>query len=521
MAIEQPEYVVERYLRRLGEARPEPTTLGFYAAIDAMRAGGPVRGQPRGSRARRPAVEHQADRQRELLRRWPSSRRWATCSPTSTPRATPGHRFYAGCDNVDAIESHGAELARDAVRRRARLPAAALGHRRQPGRVPGDPRHARRETGCSSGSASRTSRRCRTSSSGTLRARAATTSGCSAWTTTRAATSPTATGFNISARLFDARSYTRRPRDRPARPRRGARAAARGPAADPARRLQRVPAQDRLRADAGDRRRGRRHVHGRHGALRGPRRRQGVHRRLRPGAARARRHDHHPQDPARPARRDRAVRATEYADAVDKGCPAGARRPAAARHGGQGGGAAGGRRSPTFADYAARIVDNAPRAGRRRCSGTARASRRAARTTTSCSSTSPRRSGSPAARPRSALRAVGMTLNRNSLPFDVNGPWYTSGLRLGTPALTTLGMGAAEIEEIAEVMTNVLRATTPVASTASRARRSTTPSRRPRPRPGRGSRRCARSSRSTPRSTSRLSTLRRDPPRNTRVTRRS
>ena len=32
----------------------------------------------------------------------------------------------------------------------------------------------------------------------------------------------------------------------------------------------------------------------------------------------------------------------------------------------------------------------------------------------------------------SALRTVGMTLNRNSLPFDVNGPWYTSGLRLGT-----------------------------------------------------------------------------------------
>jgi glycine hydroxymethyltransferase len=62
----------------------------------------------------------------------------------------------------------------------------------------------------------------------------------------------------------------------------------------------------------------------------------------------------------------------------------------------------------------------------------------------------------------SALRTAGMTLNRNSLPFDANGPWYTSGLRLGTPAVTTLGMGAAEIEEIAEVITNVLRATTPV-----------------------------------------------------------
>ena len=38
MAIEQPEYAVERYLKRLGDGRPEPTTLGFYAAVDAMRA---------------------------------------------------------------------------------------------------------------------------------------------------------------------------------------------------------------------------------------------------------------------------------------------------------------------------------------------------------------------------------------------------------------------------------------------------------------------------------------------------
>ncbi len=44
----------------------------------------------------------------------------------------------------------------------------------------------------------------------------------------------------------------------------------------------------------------------------------------------------------------------------------------------------------------------------------------------------------------SAMRECGITLNRNSLPFDPNGPWYTSGLRIGTPAVTTLGMGPAE-----------------------------------------------------------------------------
>ena len=61
----------------------------------------------------------------------------------------------------------------------------------------------------------------------------------------------------------------------------------------------------------------------------------------------------------------------------------------------------------------------------------------------------------------SALRDCGITLNRNSLPFDVNGPWYTSGLRIGTPAITTLGMGEAEMREIAGIIKLVLANTTP------------------------------------------------------------
>jgi glycine hydroxymethyltransferase len=56
----------------------------------------------------------------------------------------------------------------------------------------------------------------------------------------------------------------------------------------------------------------------------------------------------------------------------------------------------------------------------------------------------------------SALRECAITLNRNALPFDPNGPWYTSGLRLGTPAATTLGMGAEEMREIARVVKLVL-----------------------------------------------------------------
>lgn len=59
----------------------------------------------------------------------------------------------------------------------------------------------------------------------------------------------------------------------------------------------------------------------------------------------------------------------------------------------------------------------------------------------------------------SAVRRSGITLNRNSLPFDPNGPWYTSGLRLGTPAVTTLGMGAPEMREIARVLKLILAST--------------------------------------------------------------
>ena len=62
----------------------------------------------------------------------------------------------------------------------------------------------------------------------------------------------------------------------------------------------------------------------------------------------------------------------------------------------------------------------------------------------------------------SALRQCRFTLNRNSLPDDVNGPWYTSGLRIGTPAVTTLGMGKDDMKEIAAIAKSVLAATRPV-----------------------------------------------------------
>lgn len=59
----------------------------------------------------------------------------------------------------------------------------------------------------------------------------------------------------------------------------------------------------------------------------------------------------------------------------------------------------------------------------------------------------------------SAMRGAGITLNRNVIPNDPNGAWYTSGLRLGTPALTSLGMGEAEMKRIANTVHDVLSAT--------------------------------------------------------------
>jgi glycine hydroxymethyltransferase len=46
--------------------------------------------------------------------------------------------------------------------------------------------------------------------------------------------------------------------------------------------------------------------------------------------------------------------------------------------------------------------------------------------------------------------------NRNAIPADPNGAWYTSGVRIGTPALTTRGLGTAEMDEIAGLMHTVL-----------------------------------------------------------------
>ena len=60
-----------------------------------------------------------------------------------------------------------------------------------------------------------------------------------------------------------------------------------------------------------------------------------------------------------------------------------------------------------------------------------------------------------------AMFQCGVTLNANALPYDKNGAWWTSGVRVGTPGVTTLGMDTNDMKEIAAIIDLVLKGTKP------------------------------------------------------------
>ncbi|MDR0837821.1 MAG: glycine hydroxymethyltransferase [Propionibacteriaceae bacterium] len=66
----------------------------------------------------------------------------------------------------------------------------------------------------------------------------------------------------------------------------------------------------------------------------------------------------------------------------------------------------------------------------------------------------------------SALLDAGIVTNRNSVPADLNGAWYTSGVRIGTPALTTRGLDQADFDQVADLIVTTLKATHPTTTSA-------------------------------------------------------
>lgn len=120
---------------------------------------------------------------------------------------------------------------------------------------------------------------------------------------------------------------------------------------------------------------------------------------------------------------------------------------------------------PAFADYAANIVDNAAalaeglqRRGVALVSG--------GTDNHLCLIDVAVSFGLTGRQAEAALLDAGVVTNRNSIPNDANGAWYTSGIRLGTPALTTLGFEPAELDEVADIITTTLDATKPGTTSA-------------------------------------------------------
>ncbi|MFC4006279.1 glycine hydroxymethyltransferase [Nonomuraea purpurea] len=148
----------------------------------------------------------------------------------------------------------------------------------------------------------------------------------------------------------------------------------------------------------------------------------------------------------------------EFADSIDRGCPMVLGGPLGHVMAAKAVALAEARR-PAFADYAQAVADNAIALA----DGLLR---RGARLVTGGTDNhlvlldvTPY--GLTGRQAESALLDAGIVTNRNSIPRDPNGAWYTSGVRIGTPALTTRGFGPAEFDRVAELIVGVLSATSP------------------------------------------------------------
>ena len=121
-------------------------------------------------------------------------------------------------------------------------------------------------------------------------------------------------------------------------------------------------------------------------------------------------------------------------------------------------------RSPSFEDYAQRIVDNATSLAEGLL-------RRGATLVTGGTDNhlvliDVHQYGLTGRQAEQALLDAGIVTNRNAIPRDPNGAWYTSGIRIGTPALTTRGLGVEQMDVVAGLICTVLSQTQPGTTSA-------------------------------------------------------
>jgi glycine hydroxymethyltransferase len=148
----------------------------------------------------------------------------------------------------------------------------------------------------------------------------------------------------------------------------------------------------------------------------------------------------------------------EYADAVDRGCPMVLGGPLAHVIAAKAVALAEARQ-PSFREYAQQVVDNAQALAAGLLSRGARLV--SGGTDNHLILVDVSGYGLTGRQAESALLDCGIVTNRNAIPNDPNGAWYTSGIRLGTPALTTRGLGAGEMDQIAGLIDGVLSQVSP------------------------------------------------------------
>ena len=111
---------------------------------------------------------------------------------------------------------------------------------------------------------------------------------------------------------------------------------------------------------------------------------------------------------------------------------------------------------PEFRAYVSRVVDNAQALASALAAGGLRIV--SGGTDNHLMLVDVRPLGMTGAQAEDALKSAGLVVNKNSIPFDPEPPRITSGIRVGTPAITTRGMGSADMEQVGGYIVEALRA---------------------------------------------------------------